>query len=85
MALDRCRLACPVADGGTTHRFTTRRIRVAMLRNYLITLLGEKDNDPVVVSVNGKLLDVEAVTDGNGCIVLLLTEDDRSGADERDT
>jgi hypothetical protein len=54
-----------------------------MLRNYLITLLGEKDNDPVVVSVNGTLLDVEAVTDGNGCIVLVL--DDVSDADERDT
>lgn len=51
-----------------------------MLRNYLITLLGEKDNDPVVVSVNGTLLDVEAVTDGSGCIVLVLAD-----VDERDT
>lgn len=56
-----------------------------MLRNDVITLLGEKDNDLVVVSVNGTLLDVEAVTDGSGCIVLVLKEDDRSSADERDT
>lgn len=51
-----------------------------MLRNYLITLLGERDNDPVVVSVNGTLLDVEAVTDGSGCIVLVPAD-----VDERDT
>lgn len=56
-----------------------------MLRNDVITLLGEKDNDLVVVSVNGTLLDVEAVADDRGCIVLVLKEDDRSDVDERDT
>jgi hypothetical protein len=80
MAIDRCRrLASPVAGGGTSLSFTTRRIRAAMLRNYLISLLVQKGNDPVVVRVNGTLLDIEAVTDNGGCIVLVLNEDD--GAD----
>lgn len=43
-----------------------------MLRNDLITLLAEKDNDPVTVCLNGFMIDVHAITDARGHIVLVL-------------
>lgn len=48
-----------------------------MLRNDLITWLSSQgSNDAVVVDVGGELLDVDAVTAGNGCIVLVLGKDE---------
>lgn len=52
-----------------------------MLRNDLITHLGQKDNDPVVVEINGKLLEVTKVTDGPECIVLVLDDGHGDSAD----
>jgi hypothetical protein len=43
-----------------------------MLRNDLITLLAQHDNDPVTVAVNGHAIDVENVTEHNGSIVIVL-------------
>lgn len=43
-----------------------------MLRNDLITLLAEKDNNAVTVSINGVLVDVDAVEAQDGSIVLVL-------------
>lgn len=51
-----------------------------MLRNHLMTLLSEKDNDTVAVDVNGILIDVDAVTIDRGCIVLVLNPEDMQGA-----
>lgn len=56
-----------------------------MQRNDLITLLSQKDNDPVVVDVNGKLLDVKTVSDGTGCIVLILIDDQQPDTDDSET
>lgn len=47
-----------------------------MLRNHLIALLAEKDNDTVTVNVGGILIDIDGVTDDRGCIVLNLDSDD---------
>lgn len=47
-----------------------------MLRNDLITLLGEQDNDAVTVDVGGILVDVDAVRNDRGSIVLLLDQED---------
>lgn len=47
-----------------------------MLRNDLISLLGEKDNDAVTVDVNGILIDVTAVRTGRGSIMLVLDPED---------
>ena len=44
-----------------------------MLRNDLITLLAQHDNDPV--TVNGCAVDVEAVTMDNGSIAIILNGD----------
>ena len=49
-----------------------------MQRNDLITLLAEKDNDTVTVSVRGFLVEVSAVTDLGGHIVLILDPDEES-------
>jgi hypothetical protein len=49
-----------------------------MLRNDLITLLGERDNDPVSVSINGFMVDVESVAYMRGHIVLVLDPDEMS-------
>lgn len=43
-----------------------------MQRNDLITLLGEKDNDTVTVSLNGFLIEVDSVSCAAGHIVLIL-------------
>ena len=47
-----------------------------MLRNDLITLLSQKDNDTVTVDVGGTLVDIEAVADARGGIALILQPDD---------
>lgn len=47
-----------------------------MLRNYLIALLAEKDNDTVTVNVSGILVDIDGVTVDRGCIVLDLNPED---------
>lgn len=47
-----------------------------MLRNDLISLLAEKDNDTTTVSVNGILIDIEAVSTERGAIVLILDPED---------
>lgn len=48
-----------------------------MLRNDLMTLLGEKrENLAVVVKVGELLIDVEAVTGERECIALVLNPDD---------
>ena len=48
-----------------------------MLRNNLMTLLGEKrENNAVVVKIGELLIDVEAVTDERDCIALVLNPDD---------
>jgi hypothetical protein len=46
-----------------------------MLRNDLITLLAQHDNDTVTVNVNGRLIDVQTVTTENGSIVIILDAD----------
>ena len=43
-----------------------------MLRNDLIILLSQKDNDTVTVNVNGALIDIAAVCEADGCIAILL-------------
>lgn len=43
-----------------------------VLRNDLINLLAERDNDNVAVNVNGLPVDIEAVTAQSGSIVLQL-------------
>lgn len=47
-----------------------------MLRNELIVLLSQHDNDAVTVNVDGVLIDVEAVTVDRGSIVLELDQED---------
>lgn len=47
-----------------------------VLRNDLITQLSSRDNDAVTVSLNGYLIDVDAVTDARGGIVLMLDQQD---------
>ena len=49
-----------------------------MLRNDLIILLSQKDNDTVTVDVNGALVDIAAVCDADGCIVILLGGEETS-------
>lgn len=46
-----------------------------MLRNDLINLVAERDNDPVAVSVNGTLIDVDSVGYQGGRLVLVLDPD----------
>ena len=43
-----------------------------MLRNDLITLLGQYDNDPVTVDVHGHAVDVTNVREQRGSIVIVL-------------
>lgn len=49
-----------------------------MLRNTLMSLLSERDNDTVTVDIGGLLIDVESVTfdEDRGSIVLILNPDD---------
>ena len=47
-----------------------------MLRNDLITLLSQQDNDTVTIDINGTLIDIEAVTNARGLIVLVLQPED---------
>lgn len=47
-----------------------------MLRNDLITLLAENDNNAVTVDVNGALVDIESVAAHDGSIVLVLDPED---------
>jgi predicted RNA-binding protein associated with RNAse of E/G family len=48
-----------------------------MLRNSLMTLLGEsRENNAVVVKVGELLIDVEAVAGERECIALILNPDD---------
>jgi hypothetical protein len=47
-----------------------------MLRNHLIALLAEKDNDTVTVDLSGVLIDIDAVTGDRDCIVLNLNRED---------
>ena len=49
---------------------------MTMLRNDLITLLSQHDNDTVTVNVNGTLVDIAAVTNADGCIVIILGRDE---------
>jgi len=49
-----------------------------MLRNDLIVLLSQRDNDTVTVDVNGILIDVDAVTVDRGAIVIVLNAEDLS-------
>lgn len=54
----------------------TEETDLTMLRNHLIALLSEKDNDTVTVDLSGILIDIEAVTGDRGCIVLNLNLED---------
>jgi len=58
-----------------------------MLRNDLVTYLGEQSNDTVTVDINGILIDVDSVTlaTDRGSIVLALDPDDLRSSLERDT
>jgi hypothetical protein len=47
-----------------------------MLRNDLIVLLSQKDNDTVTVDVNGTHVDIDAVVDAPGGIALILQPED---------
>jgi hypothetical protein len=47
-----------------------------MLRNDLITMLSQHDNDPVTVNVNGIMIDVENVSTDRDSIVIGLDPDD---------
>ena len=47
-----------------------------MLRNDLIVLLSQKDNDTVTVHINGVPVDIDAVVDAHGGIALILQPDD---------
>lgn len=49
-----------------------------MLRNDLIVLLAQGDNDPVTVDVNGNRLDVAAVKVDQAGIVIVLHTDGQS-------
>ena len=49
-----------------------------MLRNDLITLLSQSDNNTVTADVNGILIDVDAVTVDRGSIVIVLNVEDLS-------
>jgi hypothetical protein len=49
-----------------------------VLRNDLITLLAQRNNDTVAVDVNGILIDVDAVTADRGNVVLTLNPEDLS-------
>lgn len=51
-----------------------------MLRNDLITLLAQYDNDPVVVSINGCPVGVEGVAVENGSIAIVLSSDELRAA-----
>ena len=51
-----------------------------MLRNSLMTLLAEKDNDTVAVRIGELLIDVAAVANERGCIALILNPDDLQDA-----
>jgi hypothetical protein len=47
-----------------------------MLRNDLIVLLSQKDNDTVTVEINGTFIDIDAVVDAPGGIALILQPED---------
>ena len=47
-----------------------------MLRNELITYLGEKDNDPVSVSIEGFMVDIASLAKVGKHIVLILDPDE---------
>ncbi len=49
-----------------------------MLRNDLITLLAQHDNDPVTVTINGHAVEVEGVAIQNGSITIVVA----SGGDQ---
>lgn len=51
-----------------------------MLRNSLMTLLAEKDNNTVTVRIGELLIDVEAVADERECIALIVDPDDLQDA-----
>jgi hypothetical protein len=56
-----------------------------MLRNDLIVLLSQQDNDTVTVDINGTPIDIEAVTNTPGGIgiALVLQPDDLQNALQR--
>lgn len=54
-----------------------------MLRNNLISLLAEKDNNTVTVKVGDLLIDVEGLADERECIALILNPDDLRDAVQR--
>lgn len=54
-----------------------------MLRNDLINLLGERDNDTVTVDIGGILVDVDSVATDRGNIVLVLDPEDLRGTLEQ--
>ena len=51
-----------------------------MLRNDLITLLAQYDNDPVTVSINGCAVEVEGVAVENGSLTIVLDDDELQAA-----
>lgn len=55
-----------------------------MLRNDLIILLSQGDNDPVTVDVNGSRLEVAAVKADRGGVVIVLDTGDLSTATHAD-
>lgn len=55
-----------------------------MLRNDLIILMSEHDNDPVTVDLGGVLIDVESVGVDRAGIVLRLNRDDLRDVLRRD-
>lgn len=54
-----------------------------MLRNDLINLLAERDNDAVTVDVGGILIDIDAVSYDRGNIVLVLDPEELQGTLEQ--
>jgi hypothetical protein len=50
-----------------------------MLRNDLINLLAQHDNDTVMVNVNGRLIDVDGVATEKGNIAIILDLEDSPG------
>jgi hypothetical protein len=47
-----------------------------LLRNDLIAMLSQHDNNPITADVNGIMIDVEEVTVDRDSIVLILNQED---------
>jgi hypothetical protein len=56
-----------------------------MLRNDLITMLSQHDNDHVTVDVGGILVDVDSVSTDRGSIVLKLDPEELTAVIQKET